>query len=163
MQFPVIARFRSYRSVRVALIVLGCFVLFSATWFSLAVITLPEVGHFDRQRPKTTAYMQDYVEKNPGRPLFCAWVDYEDISPHLKRAILVSEDINFFAHNGFDGHEIGQALTSLSQGELGSEVRTRYEERFQIPLLLGWIALLADTVVGDRRRRNDAPGRETPR
>jgi monofunctional biosynthetic peptidoglycan transglycosylase len=112
MQFPVIARFRSYRSVRVALIVLGCFVLFSATWFSLAVITLPEVGHFDRQRPKTTAYMQDYVEKNPGRPLFCAWVDYEDISPHLKRAILVSEDINFFAHNGFDGHEIGQALSA---------------------------------------------------
>ena len=49
--------------------------------------------------------------------------------------------------------EIGQALTALSQGELGSELRTRYEERFQFPLLLGFAALVAEALVGDRRRR----------
>ena len=49
--------------------------------------------------------------------------------------------------------EIAKALTSLSQGEFGSELRTRYEERFQIPLLIGWLALLAETIVGDRRRK----------
>lgn len=48
--------------------------------------------------------------------------------------------------------EIGQALAALSQGELGSELRTRYEERFQIPLLLGWLALVAEALLGDRRR-----------
>jgi Ca-activated chloride channel family protein len=48
--------------------------------------------------------------------------------------------------------EIGQSLASLSQGELGSELRTRYEERFQIPLILGWLALVAETILGDRRR-----------
>ena len=63
--------------------------------------------------------------------------------------------------NEVEVEEIGQALTSLSQGELGSEVRTRYEERFQIPLLLGWIALVAESVIGDRRRRTAAPGGET--
>jgi Ca-activated chloride channel family protein len=62
--------------------------------------------------------------------------------------------------NEVEVDEIGQALTSLSQGELGSELRTRYEERFQIPLLLGWIALVVETIVGDRRRRIDNRGRE---
>ena len=54
--------------------------------------------------------MQSYLEDNGGRRPRCEWVDYDSISPHLKRAILVSEDINFFSHDGFDGHEIGQAL-----------------------------------------------------
>jgi Ca-activated chloride channel family protein len=49
--------------------------------------------------------------------------------------------------------EIGQSLASLSQGELGSELRTRYEERFRVPLLLGWLALMAETILGDRRAR----------
>jgi Ca-activated chloride channel family protein len=53
--------------------------------------------------------------------------------------------------------EIAQALTALSQGELGSELRTRYEERFQLPLLVGWLALTAETVLGDRRRRRSVP------
>jgi Ca-activated chloride channel family protein len=55
--------------------------------------------------------------------------------------------------------EIGQSLSSLSRGELGSELRTRYEERFQVPLLLGWIALVAESLLGDRRReRRSGPG-----
>jgi Ca-activated chloride channel family protein len=49
---------------------------------------------------------------------------------------------------------IAQALNALSHGEIGSELRTRYEERFQIPLFLAWLALVAETVLGDRRRRS---------
>jgi len=56
--------------------------------------------------------------------------------------------------------EIGQALTSLSQGELGSELRTRYEERFQIPLLVGWLVLLTESLLGDRRRPRAAASDE---
>jgi Ca-activated chloride channel family protein len=63
--------------------------------------------------------------------------------------------------NEIEVEEIGHSLTALSQGELGSELRTRYEERFQIPLSLGWIALVVETVIGDRRRRVDKRGRET--
>lgn len=48
--------------------------------------------------------------------------------------------------------EIGQSLASLSQGEIGFELRTRYEERYQVPLLVGWLALAAETILGDRRR-----------
>jgi monofunctional biosynthetic peptidoglycan transglycosylase len=46
------------------------------------------------------------------------WVDYARISPHLKRAVLVAEDIKFFSHRGFDTAEIGQALReALEAGE----------------------------------------------
>jgi len=48
---------------------------------------------------------------------------------------------------------IAQALSGLSHGEIGSELRTRYEERFQIPLLVALLVLIAETVLGDRRRR----------
>jgi monofunctional biosynthetic peptidoglycan transglycosylase len=46
-----------------------------------------------------------------------AWVPYAAISPSLKVAVLVAEDINFFAHRGFDTGEmrkaLGQALEEL--------------------------------------------------
>lgn len=49
--------------------------------------------------------------------------------------------------------EIAQLLGALSRGELGAELRTRYEERFQWPLMLGLLALTAESLIGDRRRR----------
>jgi Ca-activated chloride channel family protein len=58
--------------------------------------------------------------------------------------------------NEVEVDEIGQALTALSEGELGSELRTRYEERFQIPLILAWLAFVVETVLGDRRRVSSA-------
>jgi len=51
--------------------------------------------------------------------------------------------------------EIARALSSLSRGELGSELRTRYEERFQFPLAIAWLALISETFLGDRRRVRD--------
>jgi Ca-activated chloride channel family protein len=56
--------------------------------------------------------------------------------------------------------EIGQSLASMSQGELGSELRTKYEERFQMPLLVGWLALAAETILGDRRRARRAAAQD---
>lgn len=85
-----------------------------------ALIAFSIVRHFgsiDRlttHRPDTTAFMQRYLRAraesgSPSR-LQWQWVGYADIAPTLKRAVLVSEDINFFSHDGFDEHEIGEAL-----------------------------------------------------
>jgi Ca-activated chloride channel family protein len=56
---------------------------------------------------------------------------------------------------------IAEALGALAAGDLGTELRSRYEERFQLPLALGFIALAVETVLSDRRgrpaaRREDA-------
>ncbi len=52
--------------------------------------------------------------------------------------------------------EIAAVLGELSGGEFGAQVRTRYQERFQLPLLLCWFALFAEALVGDRRSRGIA-------
>jgi len=38
------------------------------------------------------------------------WVDYEDISDHLKRAAIASEDAHFMTHRGFDMEAIQEAF-----------------------------------------------------
>jgi monofunctional biosynthetic peptidoglycan transglycosylase len=98
------------RSVRFGLLTVVYAALVGATWIALTLLTLPSVGYLAQQRPTTTAYMQRYIEENDGELPRCEWVAYDDISPHLKRAILGSEDINFFSHDGFDAGEMSPAL-----------------------------------------------------
>lgn len=38
------------------------------------------------------------------------WVPYDQISDHLKRAVIASEDQRFYVHNGFDRIEIEKAI-----------------------------------------------------
>jgi monofunctional biosynthetic peptidoglycan transglycosylase len=44
------------------------------------------------------------------------WVDLKDISPHLVRAVIASEDQNFCAHDGFDLKEIQKAMQAAENG-----------------------------------------------
>jgi Ca-activated chloride channel family protein len=48
--------------------------------------------------------------------------------------------------------EIAKTIAGLDQKEFGTVLKTRYEERYQFPLGLALAALLAETVLGDRRR-----------
>jgi monofunctional biosynthetic peptidoglycan transglycosylase len=106
------SRRRRVRRLMVAVVAVGLLVL--AGWAAWTVVTLPDVGILARQRPATTAFMQRYLseQKQAGHStdLLWHWVPYAEISAHLKRAVLVAEDINYFSHAGFDGHEIGEAL-----------------------------------------------------
>lgn len=52
--------------------------------------------------------------------------------------------------------EVARLLSGLDSTEFGSTLRARFEERFQLPLLFAICALLAETVIGDRRRRKEA-------
>ena len=60
--------------------------------------------------PRTTAFMEQGLgrlqEKNPKAPLQHRWVPYEQISTHLKRAVIAAEDQKFLDHDGFDIEEI---------------------------------------------------------
>lgn len=50
---------------------------------------------------------------------------------------------------------VADALAGLDASEFGAVLRARYEERFQVPLAIALLALLVETLLGDRRR---APG-----
>jgi Ca-activated chloride channel family protein len=51
--------------------------------------------------------------------------------------------------------QIAEGLSSMAAGELGTVLRARYEERFQIPLAAALLALLAESLLGDRRKRSE--------
>lgn len=73
--------------------------------------------------PSNSAFMEDRLEtlqqKNPDAELRHKWVRYEQISVHLKRALIAAEDAKFLDHEGFDWEGILNAYEkNLSKGKV---------------------------------------------
>jgi monofunctional biosynthetic peptidoglycan transglycosylase len=82
-------------------------------WFAWEAVNWPDVAALDHEHPRTTAFIEHYRGwglLGPRKKVEWAWVPYSRISPSLKRAVLVNEDMRFFSHNGFDEAEIRAAL-----------------------------------------------------
>jgi len=78
------------------------------------------VGYFN---PARTAFMDAGLarlqEKNPEAELRHRWIDYAQISPHLKRAVIAAEDSRFLEHDGFDWEGIEKAVEkNLKKGRI---------------------------------------------
>jgi monofunctional biosynthetic peptidoglycan transglycosylase len=52
-----------------------------------------------------------------GRGLEQSWVDFQDISPNLAQAVVISEDAAFCRHSGVDWNAVGEALDDLEDGD----------------------------------------------
>jgi monofunctional biosynthetic peptidoglycan transglycosylase len=63
-----------------------------------------------RHNPQSTAFIDRYRDRHRDAGVAWRWVHYDQISPHLKRAVLVGEDIGFFSHHGFDRVEMRKAI-----------------------------------------------------
>ncbi len=63
--------------------------------------------------PTSTAFMRTHLErlqeKNPRATLQHRWVPYQQISVHLKRAVIAAEDANFADHDGVDWEALQRA------------------------------------------------------
>ena len=63
--------------------------------------------------PSASAFMEERLaklqEEDPEAELRHKWVDYDRISPNLKRALVASEDAKFLEHDGFDWEGIQKA------------------------------------------------------
>ena len=73
--------------------------------------------------PQTTAFMntqrQVLQAKDPDAELKYRWMAYTQISPHIKRALIASEDAKFLAHEGFDWEGIQTAWEkNLKKGKI---------------------------------------------
>jgi monofunctional biosynthetic peptidoglycan transglycosylase len=100
---------RGRRFRRLLLAILGLL----AVWFAWEALTWPDVSALTHAHPKTTAFIEKYKGwglLGPRKKVEWTWVPYERISRNLKRAVIVSEDMRFFSHNGFDDAEIRAAL-----------------------------------------------------
>ena len=82
----------------------------------LALVLMLSVGSVVLLRwvdPPTTAFI---VREQLTRTVQYRWVDWEQISPHIKVAVIAAEDQKFPTHNGFDLESINDALEDRERG-----------------------------------------------
>ena len=83
-------------------------------WLAWTWITLPDVSALQTTNPETTAFIDRYREarRESGESYVVAWspVPYTRVSPNLTRAVIASEDTEFFFHDGFSSHEKCEAV-----------------------------------------------------
>ena len=83
-------------------------------WLAWTWITWPDVSALQTTTPQSTAFIDRYREarREAGESDAVAWspVPYDRISPNLARAVISSEDTEFFFHDGFSSHELGEAI-----------------------------------------------------
>lgn len=96
------------RWIRWLLFLLFGLLLLLQVWFLLHII------YWSQHNPSSSAFMQTRWEiarhNQPNVKFHYQWVDYEKISPHLKRAIIAAEDSQFSNHTGFDFKAMQNAL-----------------------------------------------------
>lgn len=73
--------------------------------------------------PTTSAFMDDRLVimqlKDPKAKLQHKWAPYKNISSHLKRALIASEDAKFVDHEGFDWEGIQKAYEkNMARGKI---------------------------------------------
>src|SRR5262245_10345950 len=77
-------------------------------------LSLPDVRSLATKNPPTTAFMQLRIEeaRAQGRRFAIRqrWIPYNQISPILRRAVIVTEDAAFFDHDGIDLDEIKASM-----------------------------------------------------
>ena len=56
---------------------------------------------------------ESVIKIQPEKQPVYRWKNIEQISPHLRRAVIASEDQRFLSHRGFDFNEIKKAYNSL--------------------------------------------------
>jgi monofunctional biosynthetic peptidoglycan transglycosylase len=99
------------RWLRRGLAACGVLVLICVGYAVYTAATLPDVSPLVKTNPKVTALMEQRANERKARPRpLASWSGYGSISPHLRNAVIVSEDGNFFSHSGIDLHELREAI-----------------------------------------------------
>ena len=84
-----------------------------AAWVGVSILTLPSVAPLARPGASMTITVKDWHRKDhrfvvgPKNP---RWTPYRAIPAALKKAVVASEDANFYSHEGVDYEAIGEAI-----------------------------------------------------
>ena len=98
---------------------LGALAGVAAVAVALQFATLPDVAPLARENPATTAFITRYQARlrEQGTKDRLDWrpVPLTKIAPDLALAVLVSEDIGFFSHQGFELSDLHDAMREAMQ------------------------------------------------
>jgi len=94
--------------------VLATLVLVLAAWLAYEWLTFPDVGRLKVENPSTTSFMElrrkQLRREGKDDTIDFSWVPYGQISPYLRRAVLVAEDDQFYEHTGVDVEAMKDAI-----------------------------------------------------
>jgi monofunctional biosynthetic peptidoglycan transglycosylase len=112
---PAVSPPKNRKRLRTALLAILAAVVLWAAW---KLLTWPDVAALAAENPATTAFLERYRRQHDREP-DRRWVSYGDVSIHLRHAVVVAEDIDFFSHQGFAWDQIEQALEDArKEGEM---------------------------------------------
>jgi monofunctional biosynthetic peptidoglycan transglycosylase len=108
-----VPRRRPSPALRRAVLGAGALALGAALALSSLWVALPDPAPLARENPRTTALIEQRraeasAKRRPFRPRQ-TWIGLERVSPLLVQAVLLSEDANFFGHDGFDWEAVRDA------------------------------------------------------
>ena len=84
--------------------------LIAIGYVGFVLLTLPDVQPLRQKNPTVTALMQQRaIERHWNVRPIRSWVSYNNISPHLRNAVLIAEDSAFFQHPGYDLEELKES------------------------------------------------------
>ena len=84
--------------------------LIAAGYVAYILVTLPDIETLRSKNPTLTALMEQRARELNSKPRpLRAWVSYNNISPHLRNAVLIAEDSAFFQHSGYDLEQIKES------------------------------------------------------
>jgi monofunctional biosynthetic peptidoglycan transglycosylase len=117
---PPPAKWALRRGRTVAIVLLACVAL--VLLFALFQwLTWPDVKGLATRPPERTAFMDAYRARRRAAgedtTVSWRWVAWDEISVHLKRAVVSAEDMEFFSHSGFSASEMEVALREAFAGE----------------------------------------------
>jgi monofunctional biosynthetic peptidoglycan transglycosylase len=87
--------------------------LIAAGWLALVLLLI--VLYRFVNPPVSALMLQRWIF---GQGIEHTWVDFKDMSPHIVRAVLVSEDARFCEHNGVDYEAIEDAVEQAGSGRM---------------------------------------------
>jgi len=98
---------------RAILAALAVFPLLLAAWVGVSILTLPSVAPLKKTGISMTITVKDWHRK--GHPFVVGprnprWTPYRAIPAALKKAVVASEDANFYSHEGVDYEAIREAI-----------------------------------------------------
>ena len=106
---------RSPFRFRTILTALAVSALLLAAWVGVSILTLPSVAPLAKPRVSMVITVKDWERKDhpfvvgPRNP---RWTPYGAIPAALKKAVVASEDANFYSHEGVDYEAIREAITT---------------------------------------------------
>jgi monofunctional biosynthetic peptidoglycan transglycosylase len=94
---------------------------FGYVYVTAVFLTLPDVRPLAAAPPETTAFIELRAREANARLRTATrrqtWVDYDAISPTLKRAVLTAEDSAFFDHDGLDYQQLRKSMELWKRGD----------------------------------------------